>query len=180
MSAILAVCGDTFCAMVSDGRYVEEPITGEKPHILKNDLPKVRKINRNVVVGFAGDTLAAVQIINAVDEYQTQYLTLEKVVKILREKAATVWVQPVGVRHIVGGRNRKGVFSKTMMGRKENLRGPRLMNSLARNPSICHSPTPGLMNRSNSRKPSLVMSQAFLRALISSGFLICRMSAKIS
>ena len=96
MSAILAVCGDTFCAMVSDGRYVEEPITGEKPHILKNDLPKVRKINRNVVVGFAGDTLAAVQIINAVDEYQTQYLTLEKVVKILREKAATVSVQPVG------------------------------------------------------------------------------------
>ena len=54
MSAILAVCGDTFCAIVSDGRYVEEPITGEKPHILKNDLPKVRKINRNVVVGFAG------------------------------------------------------------------------------------------------------------------------------
>ena len=80
MSAILAVCGDTFCAMVSDGRYVEEPITGEKPHILKNDLPKVRKINRNVVVGFAGDTLAAVQIINAVDEYQTQYLTLENAV----------------------------------------------------------------------------------------------------
>ena len=115
MSAILAVCGDTFCAMVSDGRYVEEPITGEKPHILKNDLPKVRKINRNVVVGFAGDTLAAVQIINAVDEYQTQYLTLEKVVKILREKAATVSVQPVGVRLIVGGRNRKGVFTMTMM-----------------------------------------------------------------
>jgi len=68
------------------------------------------------VVGFAGDTLAAVQIINAVDEYQTQYLTLEKVVKILREKAATVSVQPVGVRLIVGGRNRKGVFTMTMMG----------------------------------------------------------------
>ena len=91
MSAILAVCGDTFCAMVSDGRYVEEPITGEKPHILKNDLPKVRKINRNVVVGFAGDTLAAVQIINAVDEYQTQYLTLEKVVKPPTGTAWTMW-----------------------------------------------------------------------------------------
>ena len=116
MSAILAVCGTAFCAMVSDGRYVEEPITGEKPHILKNDLPKVRKINRNVVVGFAGDTLAAVQIINAVDEYQTQYLTLEKVVKILREKAAEVQVQPVGVRLIVGGRNRKGEFVMTMLG----------------------------------------------------------------
>ena len=68
MSAILAVCSDAFCAMVSDGRFVEEPITGDKPHVIKNDLPKVRKINRNVVVGFAGDTLAAVQIINAVDE----------------------------------------------------------------------------------------------------------------
>ena len=108
MSAILAVCGDGFCAMVSDGRFVEEPITGDTPHVIKNDLPKVRKINRNVVVGFAGDTLAAVQIINAVDEYQTQYLTLEKVVKILREKGAEVQVQPVGVRLIVGGRNRKG------------------------------------------------------------------------
>ena len=102
MSAILAVCGDTFCAMVSDGRYVEEPITGEKPHILKNDLPKVRKINRNVVVGFAGDTLAAVQIINAVDEYQTQYLTLEKVVKILREKAAS-WHSLDDVAHTLDG-----------------------------------------------------------------------------
>lgn len=116
MSAILAVCGDGFCAMVSDGRFVEEPITGDTPHVIKNDLPKVHKINRNVVVGFAGDTLAAVQIINAVDEYQTQYLTLEKVVKILREKAAEVQVQPVGVRLIVGGRNRKGEFVMTMLG----------------------------------------------------------------
>ena len=116
MSAILAVCGDGFCAMVSDGRFVEEPITGDTPHVIKNDLPKVRKINRNVVVGFAGDTLAAVQIINAVDEYKTQYLTLEKVVKILREKAAEVQVQPVGVRLIVGGRNRKGEFVMTMLG----------------------------------------------------------------
>ena len=33
MSAILAVCGDTFCAMVSDGRYVEEPITLSLIHI---------------------------------------------------------------------------------------------------------------------------------------------------
>ena len=120
MSAILAVCGDGFCAMVSDGRFVEEPITGDTPHVIKNDLPKVRKINRNVVVGFAGDTLAAVQIINAVDEYQTQYLTLEKVVKILREKATEVQVQPVGVRLIVGGRNRKGEFVMTMLGSAEN------------------------------------------------------------
>ena len=116
MSAILAVCGDGFCAMVSDGRFVEEPITGDTPHVIKNDLPKVRKINRNVVVGFAGDTLAAVQIINAVDEYQTQYLTLEKVIKILREKAAEVQVQPVGGRLIVGGRIRKGEFVMTMLG----------------------------------------------------------------
>ena len=78
MSAILAVCGDAFCAMVSDGRFVEEPITGDKPHIISDELPKVRKVNRNVLVGFAGDTLAAVQIINAVDEYQTQYLTLPR------------------------------------------------------------------------------------------------------
>ena len=119
MSAILAVCGTAFCAMVSDGRYVEEPITGEKPHILKNDLPKVRKINRNVVVGFAGDTLAAVQIINAVDEYQTQYLTLEKVVKILREKAATVSVQPVGVRLIVGNARRREVVPLLERARRE-------------------------------------------------------------
>ena len=120
MSAILAVCGDSFCAMVSDGRFVEEPIADNKPHILKDDLPKVRKVNRNVAVGFAGDTLAAVQIINALDAYDTQYLTLEKIVKILREKALTVTAQPVGVRLLVGGRNRKGQFCLTMLGSAEN------------------------------------------------------------
>ena len=108
MSAILAVCGDAFCAMVSDGRYVEEPITSDKPHIISDELPKVRKVNRNVLVGFAGDTLAAVQIINALDQYDVRYLTLEKVVKILCEKAPAVTTQPVGVRLLVGGRNRKG------------------------------------------------------------------------
>ena len=76
MSAILAVCGEAFCAMVSDGRMVEEPITGREPKVVNEDVPKVRKVNRNVIVGFAGDTLAAVQIINALDEYDTQYLTL--------------------------------------------------------------------------------------------------------
>lgn len=120
MSAILAVCGDSFCAMVSDGRFVEEPIADNKPHILKDDLPKVRKVNRNVAVGFAGDTLAAVQVINALDAYDTQYLTLEKIVKILREKALTVTAQPVGVRLLVGGRNRKGQFCLTMLGSAEN------------------------------------------------------------
>ena len=119
MSAILAVCGDAFCAMVSDGRLVEEPITGTQPKIVNEDVPKVRKVNRNVLVGFAGDALAAVQIINALDEYETQYLTLEKVVKILCGKAPSVRVQPVGVRLLVGGRNRKGQFVLTTLGSAE-------------------------------------------------------------
>ena len=122
MSAILAVCGDSFCAMVSDGRFVEEPITNDTPKILSEDLPKVRKLNRNVLVGFAGDTLAAVQIINAVDEYNVQYLTLEKVVKILCEKGPTVTAQPVGVRLLVGGRNRKGQFVLTTFGTADNFK----------------------------------------------------------
>ena len=104
MSAILAVCGENFCAMVSDGRMVEEPIRNDKPNIITNDLPKLRKVNPRVIVGFAGDVLAAVQIVNALDEYDTRYLTLEKAVKILREKAQTVQTQPVGVRLLVGGR----------------------------------------------------------------------------
>ena len=121
MSAILAVCGDAFCAMVSDGRYVEEPITGDKPHIISDELPKVRKVNRNVLVGFAGDALAAVQIINALDQYDVRYLTLEKVVKILCEKAPAVTTQPVGVRLLVGGRNRKGQFVLTTFRHRRQL-----------------------------------------------------------
>lgn len=119
MSAILAVCGEAFCAMVSDGRMVEEPITGSQPNVISEDVPKVRKINRNVLVGFAGDTLAAVQIINALDEYDTQYLTLEKIVKVLCQKAPSVRVQPVGVRLLIGGRNRKGQFVLTTLGSAE-------------------------------------------------------------
>ena len=72
MSAILAVCGENFCAMVSDGRMVEEPVQGGSPKIITNDLPKLRKVNRNVLVGFAGDTLAAVQIVNALGRIRHQ------------------------------------------------------------------------------------------------------------
>ena len=119
MSAVLAVCGEAFCAMVGDGRMVEEPILNGKPKILTEDLPKVRKVNKNVVIGFAGDCLAAVQIINALEDYQTQYLTLEKIVKILAEKGKTVDIQPVGVRLLVGGRGRKGDFQLVTLGSAE-------------------------------------------------------------
>lgn len=54
MSAILAVCGTAFCAMVSDGRMVEEPITDGKIKVLTDALPKVRKLNRNVLVALQG------------------------------------------------------------------------------------------------------------------------------
>lgn len=119
MSAILAVCGENFCAMVSDGRMVEEPIQNCKPKIITDDLPKLRKVNPRVLVGFAGDVLAAVQIVNALDEYDTRYLTLEKAVKVLREKARTVETQPVGVRLLVGGRGRKGGFLLTSLGSED-------------------------------------------------------------
>ncbi len=117
MSAILAVCGEAFCAMVSDGRMVEEPVVDGKPKIITNDLPKLRKVNKNVLVGFAGDTLAAVQIVNALDEYDVRYITLEKAVRVMAEKACTLQdIKPVGVRILVGGRGRKGGFLLTSMG----------------------------------------------------------------
>ena len=101
MSAILAVCGTAFCAMVSDGRMVEEPITDGKIKVLTDALPKVRKLNRNVLVGFAGDAVAAAQIINKLDEYDVQYMTLEKAVKVLQQAAQQTPCAPVGVRLLV-------------------------------------------------------------------------------
>lgn len=122
MSAILAVCGEAFCAMVSDGRMVEEPVVDGKPKIITNDLPKLRKVNKNILVGFAGDTLAAVQIVNALDEYDTRYITLEKAVRVMAEKARTLEeIKPVGVRILVGGRGRKGGFLLTSMGSDNNF-----------------------------------------------------------
>lgn len=121
MSAILAVCSEAFCAMVSDGRMVEEPIVNGEPKVITNDLPKLRKVNKNILVGFAGDTMAAVQIINALDEYDTRYITLEKAVRVMAEKARTVEIQPVGVRILVGGRGRKGGFLLTSLGSDQNF-----------------------------------------------------------
>lgn len=122
MSAILAVCSDAFCAMVSDGRMVEEPVVDGKPKVITNDLPKLRKVNKNILVGFAGDTLAAVQIVNALDEYDTRYITLEKAVRVMTEKARTLTdIKPVGVRILVGGRGRKGGFLLTSMGSDQNF-----------------------------------------------------------
>ena len=120
MSAILAVCGTAFCAMVSDGRMVEEPITDGKIKVLTDALPKVRKLNRNVLVGFAGDAVAAAQIINKLDEYDVQYMTLEKAVKVLQQAAQQTPCAPVGVRLLVGGRGRKGNFQLVMLASTED------------------------------------------------------------
>ena len=121
MSVILAVCGENFCAMASDGRMVEEPAVPGKPNILSEELPKLRKVNRNVCVGFAGDTLAAVQAVNALDEYNVQYLTFEKIVKVLCERMRQVHTLPLGVRFLVGGRGRKGSFLLTSLGSDQNF-----------------------------------------------------------
>lgn len=116
MSAILAVCGENFCAMASDGRMVEEPAEAGKLNILTEELPKLRKVNRNVCVGFAGDTLTAVRVVNALDEYDVQYLTFEKIVKILRDRAREMEALPLGIRFLVGGRGRKGGFQMATLG----------------------------------------------------------------
>ena len=131
MSAILAVCGTAFCAMVSDGRMVEEPITDGKIKVLTDALPKVRKLNRNVLVGFAGDAVAAAQIINKLDEYDVQYMTLEKAVKVLQQAAQQTPCAPVGVRLLLrrGGAaefgaalalGRKGDFQLVMLASTED------------------------------------------------------------
>ena len=111
MSAILAVCGTAFCAMVSDGRMVEEPITDGKIKVLTDALPKVRKLNRNVLVGFAGDAVAAARIINKLDEYDVQYMTLEKAVKVLQQAAQQTPCAPVGVRLLVAAAAARGISS---------------------------------------------------------------------
>ena len=80
--------------------------------VIEEELPKLRKVNRNVCVGFAGDTLAAVQAVNALDEYNVQYLTFEKIVKVLCERMRQVHTLPLGVRFLVGGRGRKGGFQR--------------------------------------------------------------------
>lgn len=120
MSVILAVCGENFCAMASDGRMVEEPAPPDKPNILTEELPKLRKINRNVCVGFAGDTLAAVQAVNSLDEYNVQYLTFEKVVRVLGERMRQIQTLPLGVRFLVGGRGRKGGFQMASFSTQDN------------------------------------------------------------
>lgn len=119
MSAILAVCGTAFCAMVSDGRMVEEPITDGKIKVLTDALPKVRKLNRNVLVGFAGDAVAAAQIINKLDEYDVQYMTLEKAVKVLQQAAQQTPCAPVGVRLLVGRRGAR-CFQLVMLASAED------------------------------------------------------------
>lgn len=134
------------------------PSPAKSPISSKTTCPRSARSTATSWSVLPGDTLAAVQIINAVDEYQTQYLTLEKVVKILREKAATVSVQPVGVRLIVGGRNRKGVFTMTMMGSVDGYepqtQAARKGAYLIEGPAPTPTWPPGSRRRSSRRPPT--------------------------
>ena len=58
--------------------------------------------------------------INKLDEYDVQYMTLEKAVKVLQQAAQQTPCAPVGVRLLVGGRGRKGNFQLVMLASTEN------------------------------------------------------------
>lgn len=92
-------------------------------------------------MGFAGDTLAAVRIVNALDEYDVQYLTFEKILKILRDRAQEVEALPLGVRFLVGGRGRKGGFQMATLGQRYRAMS-RTSVLLSRGPISSRAPAP--------------------------------------
>lgn len=142
MSFVICVCGYDFSIMMADGRLVEYP---NKNKIVAEKVIKVRQINKNVMVGFAGDPLPAE---NAVDEllgdnHQNLYVTEAR--ELLVQKLETYTLNSLGVKMILSGKDSNGNFLIDIIDSKQNYKSTQFYPSLGgiacsyagNNPELC-------------------------------------------
>jgi hypothetical protein len=112
MSVILVACMENFALMMCDGRMVEFTSDNKKEYkIADENIKKIFRVNKDVCIGIGGDAIAGDKALKELNGYNPELLKLEKIEKIIREKAMEKVKDWIGIKIIIAGRNRKGLFT---------------------------------------------------------------------
>ena len=112
MSIVLSVCGVNFSLMMSDGRMVKiNDMTSNDLTIVDENCKKIRRINRNVMIGFTGDPIPMINTLNELSTYTNlESLTLERIKRIVINSLKKQQINFLGVKLIISGRNKSNIF----------------------------------------------------------------------
>lgn len=123
MSAIIAACGENFALILADSRMIEFQAGTRMEYIIADEnVKKLYRVNNNVCIGICGDYNAGKEAIRELDSYQKEYLTLEKIVKIVLDKAKELAHELLGITIIIVGKNRKGKLTLHEVSAKTNYK----------------------------------------------------------
>lgn len=106
MSFVLCVCGMNFSTMMSDGRMIKLP----NNDIVREDVSKVLKINKNVAIAYTGDPIPVQIAINKLKEYNIGQLSMENIEKIIIAQLKNLSLNILGAKIIFTGRNMANQF----------------------------------------------------------------------
>lgn len=106
MSVVLAICGENYVKMISDGRVVL--FADNNPSVVVNEnFNKLKRINQHVVLGFAGDKTVCEKILkklrSAIAKLPKDTTKLFETAKLLQQIAQTTKLGFLKVHFIVGG-----------------------------------------------------------------------------
>lgn len=118
MSFAICVCGLNFSVMMSDGRLVKIP----NNTVVREDVPKVIKFNRNVSMAYTGDPIPTQIAIGKLEEYDIINLSMEEIETIIINELKNLRYNMLGVKLIVSGRNQLNQFVVHTIDSKENYK----------------------------------------------------------
>ena len=122
MSVVLVTCMENFVSMMCDGRLVKFKSDDKSDiEIVDEHIKKIGKINKNVCIGFGGDALASDRALKELNNYQVENLTLERIARIITNKAKEKFEFLLGVKIIIVGRNRMGKFAVHLIDSNNNF-----------------------------------------------------------
>ena len=106
MSFVICICGTNFSVMMSDGRMVKIP----ENTVVREDFPKVIKINNNVALAYTGDPVPTRIAIDKLSNYDIENLSLETIESIIIQQLKMLNLNILGVRLIFSGKDKENKF----------------------------------------------------------------------
>lgn len=111
MSVALAICMETGVVMMCDGRMVKFNSKNKDDFtVVDENCKKLLRVNKEVCIGITGDANILFEIVKELQHYNTNYMKLEKVEKIIIPIIKEKTVDWIGCKALIGGKNRKGKF----------------------------------------------------------------------
>lgn len=108
MSLVLITAMQNFIIFMSDGRVTRQKTIMEN-EILREDYKKLRKVNANICIGFAGSKEPCEEVLKSLDSINSENTTIDNVCQIVLNEAKSVYSKyvllgiPIEILMAVGG-----------------------------------------------------------------------------